>query len=410
MDNINNFAPSITQTYRSEENVNYPETHDTKKPENARAEEETPPSSLPSSVESAQNLDGYIGSRDSMVSTLEELEYGTTSDDRDLKEDCPMPIRKYIRHSNRKPVGILSYDSDDEVKEIIDRVDGNYESNKRTMRTFLKQSRTPVQATPKSVVMSGMVTRLGGKISSPADGSEKDTLSSASVSSEDKGIQELYSGFERRRHQRQMKRIAMISFALLCLVTMITAIVIALDIRKPDIDEKTLFAQWGINKRDGTVAPSKQPSGPMATNPPVSQVDPHTETPSESPIASPLTPKPTKSPSKPPFYPQTNAPTASPVNPPTSSPSASPSIEKLVTTFYVIGDLPYNDYQRTRLIDHSRNVPDDAEFLVHVGDIRNADHQTECLFSEFADVANILKQSKVPVLIIPGGKSNGLLP
>lgn len=116
--------------------------------------------------------------------------------------------------------------------------------------------------------------------------------------------------------------------------------------------------------------------------------------PSGSPTERP-TPSPSKATANPTIYTE-----------PSSSPSATP-IKNLMTTFYVIGDLPYNNYQRTRLIKHVHDVPSDAEFLVHVGDIRNADHSTNCLVSEFEDVANILKQSRVPVLLIPGGKPVG---
>ena len=70
----------------------------------------------------------------------------------------------------------------------------------------------------------------------------------------------------------------------------------------------------------------------------------------------------------------------------------------------MIGDLPYNDKERDRLIYHTNTVPSDAEFLVHVGDIRDAEDQSNCERSEFADVANILKQSPAPVFIVPGGK------
>lgn len=74
-----------------------------------------------------------------------------------------------------------------------------------------------------------------------------------------------------------------------------------------------------------------------------------------------------------------------------------------VANFYVIGDLPYNENEKERLIQHVANLPDDAEFLVHVGDIRDAEDGSNCTLSEFEIVGDILKQSPVPVFIVPGG-------
>jgi hypothetical protein len=76
----------------------------------------------------------------------------------------------------------------------------------------------------------------------------------------------------------------------------------------------------------------------------------------------------------------------------------------LVARSYVIGDLPYNEYEKDRLIKHVSSLPDYVEFLVHVGDIRDAENETDCKLSEFEMVGDILKQSPVPVFIVPGGK------
>eukprot|EP00980_Cylindrotheca_fusiformis_P007620 scaffold1599_cov115-Cylindrotheca_fusiformis.AAC.5 len=85
------------------------------------------------------------------------------------------------------------------------------------------------------------------------------------------------------------------------------------------------------------------------------------------------------------------------------SPTQSPTPDgPSVARFYVIGDLPYNEREKERLIEHVANLPGDADFLVHVGDIRNAENSTDCLVSEFEMVGDILKQSTVPVLIVPG--------
>lgn len=69
----------------------------------------------------------------------------------------------------------------------------------------------------------------------------------------------------------------------------------------------------------------------------------------------------------------------------------------------MIGDLPYSNTEKQRLIEHVETLPEDAEFLVHVGDIRAAVNNTNCTLSEFDVVGDILKQSPVPVFIVPGG-------
>jgi hypothetical protein len=107
---------------------------------------------------------------------------------------------------------------------------------------------------------------------------------------------------------------------------------------------------------------------------------------------------PTGSPSnRAPIDPQTERPRESPTESPTK---AGP----LVANFFVIGDLPYNANEKDRLIEHVNSLPDDAEFLIHVGDIRDAENESDCELSEFEMVGDILKQSPVPVFIVPGGK------
>lgn len=49
-----------------------------------------------------------------------------------------------------------------------------------------------------------------------------------------------------------------------------------------------------------------------------------------------------------------------------------------------------------------RSLPSDAEFLVHVGDIRDASDRTNCTNSEYEAAAEILKLSPAPVLVVPG--------
>jgi hypothetical protein len=48
-------------------------------------------------------------------------------------------------------------------------------------------------------------------------------------------------------------------------------------------------------------------------------------------------------------------------------------------------------------------LPDDAEFLIHVGDIRSARDGSVCTADEYTAVANILLQSHAPVFLVMGG-------
>jgi Calcineurin-like phosphoesterase len=71
------------------------------------------------------------------------------------------------------------------------------------------------------------------------------------------------------------------------------------------------------------------------------------------------------------------------------------------TIFYAIGDTPYTAEQAVELQVQLLNIPDDAEFLIHVGDIFFKRGNT-CLEQDYIDVATMLKTSKVPVYIILG--------
>ena len=59
----------------------------------------------------------------------------------------------------------------------------------------------------------------------------------------------------------------------------------------------------------------------------------------------------------------------------TQSPTEGPSaLEDTITTFYAIGDVPYTSQQAAQLERQMRNIPDDAEFVIHLGDMRRADN------------------------------------
>jgi len=88
----------------------------------------------------------------------------------------------------------------------------------------------------------------------------------------------------------------------------------------------------------------------------------------------------------------------------TQSPTEGPSaLEDTVTTFYAIGDVPYTSQQAAQLERQMRNIPDDAEFVIHLGDMRRADNSNPvCKRQEYEKVADILTRSHVPVFVILG--------
>jgi hypothetical protein len=77
------------------------------------------------------------------------------------------------------------------------------------------------------------------------------------------------------------------------------------------------------------------------------------------------------------------------------------STSNVTSIFYAIGDVPYNTDQATKLKTDIISLPKDAEFLIHVGDIRNANQVNKiCRKEEYTNVANILRLSRVPVFIV----------
>ena len=73
------------------------------------------------------------------------------------------------------------------------------------------------------------------------------------------------------------------------------------------------------------------------------------------------------------------------------------------TRFYAIGDVPYSDAEARTLQVQISNLPTDAEFLIHVGDIRSARDGRTCEIDEYYKVAGILNQSHAPVFLVVGG-------
>ena len=71
------------------------------------------------------------------------------------------------------------------------------------------------------------------------------------------------------------------------------------------------------------------------------------------------------------------------------------------TSFWVIGDTSYSGQAASALDSYMKEVPQDVQFVVHLGDIWPGTHTSPAL-SGYQAVANTLLQSSKPVFIVPG--------
>lgn len=69
-------------------------------------------------------------------------------------------------------------------------------------------------------------------------------------------------------------------------------------------------------------------------------------------------------------------------------------------TFYAMGDVPYAPEEDTLLPRQIAELPGDAEFVIHVGDIKGG--AAPCDEAVYNKVFGMLSQSKPPIFIIPG--------
>ena len=74
--------------------------------------------------------------------------------------------------------------------------------------------------------------------------------------------------------------------------------------------------------------------------------------------------------------------------------------EPPAVTFYAMGDVPYAPEEDLLLPKQIAAVPDDAAFVVHLGDIKNG--STPCNEQVYAKVAGMLRKSAHRVFIVPG--------
>jgi len=71
--------------------------------------------------------------------------------------------------------------------------------------------------------------------------------------------------------------------------------------------------------------------------------------------------------------------------------------------FYVLADEPYDLSNARQLTLELEKLPSDAEFVVHLGNA-NGDAQSACQEYGYERAANILRESPVPVFVIPGDR------
>mmetsp|Transcript_28179 Transcript_28179/g.43559 ORF Transcript_28179/g.43559 Transcript_28179/m.43559 type:complete len:542 (-) Transcript_28179:139-1764(-) len=70
-------------------------------------------------------------------------------------------------------------------------------------------------------------------------------------------------------------------------------------------------------------------------------------------------------------------------------------------TFYAMADAPYTDHERENIMPYQiMNLSSSADFLVHLGDLQDA--ADGCQESAYQAASAILKQSNIPVFVIPG--------
>jgi predicted phosphodiesterase len=70
-------------------------------------------------------------------------------------------------------------------------------------------------------------------------------------------------------------------------------------------------------------------------------------------------------------------------------------------TFYIMGDVPYNEREETLIVEQLQDIPSDAKFVVHVGDIMMSS-RTNCKSKYYKDRAERFLNSPVPFFLIPG--------
>lgn len=90
------------------------------------------------------------------------------------------------------------------------------------------------------------------------------------------------------------------------------------------------------------------------------------------------------------------------VSTPTAAQDAAPAEKpKTLVTFSAMGDIPYDPPEEEILKSQIAELPNEAEFVIHVGDIKRG-KSVPCEEPVYAKVAGLLAASAKPVFIIPG--------
>lgn len=70
-------------------------------------------------------------------------------------------------------------------------------------------------------------------------------------------------------------------------------------------------------------------------------------------------------------------------------------------TFYVVANVPFSDDEEDKLQNELMSISNDAEFVVHLGNIHKAS-ESQCKDSSYQRASSILQKSAAPLLLIPG--------
>jgi hypothetical protein len=183
--------------------------------------------------------------------------------------------------------------------------------------------------------------------------------------------------------------------------------------RMPSMKPVVLYTRQLTRRptRSPTRKPTAKPIARLPAKPASLDAKPPTRKPTRRPTLRPArqptkrpTAKPTyaprRQPTKGPFRPSTKKPTAKPTQAPQRQPTkallrlpiASPKAsanEDTLTIFYGVGDVPYTARQVIELTAQMKELPKDAEFVIHVGDVLNREEWEPCPESDYIRAAEV---------------------
>ena len=86
----------------------------------------------------------------------------------------------------------------------------------------------------------------------------------------------------------------------------------------------------------------------------------------------------------------------------TLAPTPEPSMAAQNSQDRVIGDVPYSSEEAIEIGEQLSNLSPDCEFLVHVGDLRDAEGSPTCKRSEYEAASELFQLSPVPDFVLLG--------